>query len=76
MVGGLLLELAFMGVVAMVTLMVFHTHESRANFVGIFFIIVGFLNYTSPLTIMVPFFLYKTMLFFVCNVLVLIKHFP
>lgn len=48
-----MLEVAFIAAIVVVTLMVFHTHDSRSNFVGIFCVVFGVLMYASPLTVMV-----------------------
>ncbi|XP_042482877.1 bidirectional sugar transporter SWEET4-like [Macadamia integrifolia] len=50
--GYLLLEVAFLTVVVCVTLLRFHTHDSRSRIVGILCVIFGVCMYMSPLTIM------------------------
>lgn len=51
-IGGLCIEAVIVGIVAIITLLLFHTHGARSNFVGIFCVIFGVIMYASPLTIM------------------------
>ncbi|CAN6444495.1 unnamed protein product [Victoria cruziana] len=48
----LLVEVVFMAIVVVVTLMAFQTHERRTLFVGILCIIFGTCMYASPLSVM------------------------
>ncbi|KAA8530250.1 hypothetical protein F0562_004959 [Nyssa sinensis] len=45
-------ELVFICIIAVITLLAFHTHERRSMFVGIFCVVFGVFMYASPLTIM------------------------
>ncbi|CAL9248328.1 unnamed protein product [Arabidopsis halleri] len=45
-------EMVFVGIVATCTLLLFHTHNQRYSFVGIFCVIFVSLMYIAPLTIM------------------------
>ncbi|CAH8267008.1 unnamed protein product [Arabidopsis lyrata] len=45
-------EMLFVGIVATCTLLLFHTHNQRSSFVGIFCVIFVSLMYIAPLTIM------------------------
>ncbi|XP_057982349.1 bidirectional sugar transporter SWEET4-like [Malania oleifera] len=46
------LEMAFMGGIITVTLLKFHSHTARSNFVGTFCVVFGVMMYSSPLAIM------------------------
>ncbi|KFK22412.1 hypothetical protein AALP_AAs44053U000300 [Arabis alpina] len=48
----LIVEMVFVGIVATCTLLLFHTHDQRSAFVGIFCVIFVSLMYIAPLTIM------------------------
>ncbi|GAY35885.1 hypothetical protein CUMW_278890 [Citrus unshiu] len=48
---GLLAEVIFVGVIAIITFLAFHTHTSRSMFVGILCDIFNIIMYASPLTI-------------------------
>ncbi|CAH1420678.1 unnamed protein product [Lactuca virosa] len=50
--GFLAAELVGLGVIAGLDLGLFHTHDARSTFIGIFCIVFGIGMYTSPLTIM------------------------
>jgi len=50
-------EMVFVGIVATCTLLLFHTHNQRSSFVGIFCVIFVSLMYIAPLTIMVKYYL-------------------
>ncbi|XP_057984220.1 bidirectional sugar transporter SWEET6b-like [Malania oleifera] len=45
-------EIAFMAGIVALTLLKFHSHTARSNFVGIFCVVFGVMMYTSPLAIM------------------------
>ncbi|KAH9684104.1 Bidirectional sugar transporter SWEET [Citrus sinensis] len=48
---GILAEVIFVGVIAIITFLAFHTHTSRSMFVGILCDIFNIIMYASPLTI-------------------------
>lgn len=50
---SLLGEIALLAIVAVFTLLCFHSHASRSMFVGIICVICGIIMYGSPLTIIV-----------------------
>ncbi|KAK6123383.1 hypothetical protein DH2020_042872 [Rehmannia glutinosa] len=51
---ALLVEVVFMGVVVLITLLGLHGTKSRSLFVGILCIVFNITMYMSPLTVMVP----------------------
>lgn len=51
--GMLFLEIAFVAVIAVLVLTLFHTHEQRSLVVGVLCVIFGTVMYAAPLSVMV-----------------------
>ncbi|KAL1531351.1 bidirectional sugar transporter SWEET4-like [Salvia divinorum] len=49
--GFLIVEVILLGIVALITLLCFHSHASRSMFVGIICVVCGIIMYASPLSV-------------------------